>query len=82
MKELDCVEVIVQKERYNKEGVYKGMQGVICFDECNNGFWLVNSPRYGEKDDIATISIHESDLFLLKNGMNAKINEEIYEQHQ
>lgn len=27
MKEMDCVEVIVEKEGYAKEGVHKGMQG-------------------------------------------------------
>lgn len=29
MKYLDCVEIIVEKEKYAKEGVHKGMQGVI-----------------------------------------------------
>ena len=28
MKHLDCVEVIVEKEKYVKHGVHKGMQGV------------------------------------------------------
>lgn len=27
MKELDCVEVLVEKEKYAKHGVHKGMQG-------------------------------------------------------
>ena len=26
MKYLDCVEIIVEKEKYAKEGVHKGMQ--------------------------------------------------------
>ena len=30
MKEMDCVEVIVEKEEYAEEGVHKGMQGWIC----------------------------------------------------
>ena len=50
MKEMDCVEVIVEKESYAKDGVHKGMQGWICFDDCSNGYWLVNFPQYGEKD--------------------------------
>lgn len=29
MKQLDCVEVIVEKEKYAKHGVHKGMQCVI-----------------------------------------------------
>ena len=68
MKEMDCVEVIVEKEKYAKFGVHKGMQGWICFDDCSNGYWLVNFPQYGEKDDIAEISITEEDLLLLPEG--------------
>ena len=30
MKEMDCVEVAVEKKRYAKEGVHQGMQGWIC----------------------------------------------------
>lgn len=80
MKEMDCVEVIAEKEKYAKEGVHKGMQGWICFDECSNGYWLVNFPQYGEKDDIAEISIKEEDLILLPNGMDARVNERIKAQ--
>ena len=80
MKEMDCVEVIIEKSKYAKEGVHKGMQGWICFSECTNGYWLVNFPQYGEKNDIATISIKEEDLMLLPNGMDARINEQIKEQ--
>ena len=34
MKMMDCVELIVEKTKYAKEGVHKGMQGVICEPEC------------------------------------------------
>ncbi len=78
MKELDTVEVIVEKECYAKEGVHQGMQGWICLDDCADGYWLVNFPQYGEKDDIAEISIKESDLKLIPR-MNAKVNERIKE---
>ena len=44
MKEMDCVEVIVEKERYAQDGVHKGMQGWICYPEFVNGTWLVNFP--------------------------------------
>ena len=62
MKELDNIEVIVEKKKYAKEGIHKGMHGWICYDTCVDGCWLVNFPQYGEKDDIATISIHEDDM--------------------
>lgn len=81
MKELDCVEVTTEKEVYAKQGVHKGMQGWICDNRCVDGFWLVNFPRYGEQDDIAEIDILETDLALLPNGMDAKLNEWILSQH-
>ena len=80
MKEMDTVEVIVEKEKYAKEGVHKGMQGWICYDDGSNEEWLVNFPQYGEKPDIATISVKEEDLILLPKGMDAKVNERIKEE--
>ena len=76
MKEMDCVEVIVEKEEYAEEGVHKGMQGWICYDVFCDGTWLVNFPQCGEKDDIATLSIREEDMKLVP-VMNAILNEEI-----
>ncbi|MBQ2275020.1 MAG: hypothetical protein II331_00010 [Lachnospiraceae bacterium] len=80
MKYLDCVEVIVEKEKYAKYGVHKGMQGVIWLEENINGEWDVLFPQYGPKEDIAEISIKEEDLILLLNGMDAKVNEQIKSQ--
>lgn len=77
MKMLDCVEIIVEKDKYVKRGVHRGMQGVIWEPECNNGEWVVLIPRYGEKADIADLYIKEEDLRLLPDGMDARINEEI-----
>ncbi len=77
MQEMDCVEVIVEKETYAKEGVHKGMQGWICDPQFVNGTWLIDFPQCGEKDDIAMISILETDLKLLPNGMDARVNERI-----
>lgn len=74
---MDCVEVIVEKEKYTKEGVHKGMQGWICYPQTVPGCWLVNFPQCGEKPDIATESIKECDLKYLPNGMNALVNEQI-----
>ena len=76
MEVLDCVEVIVEKETYAREGVHLGMQGWICFEQCTEGYWLVNFPQYGEKDDIAEISIKEEDLKVIP-VMNAIVNEQI-----
>ncbi len=76
MKIMDCVEIIVEKEKYAKNGVHKGMQGWICLDDCTNGYWLVNFPQYGEKDDIAEISINEKDMRVIPS-LNAIVNEEI-----
>ena len=76
MKMMDCVEMVVEKERYTKHGVHKGMQGWICLDDNSHGTWLVNFPQCGEKDDIAEISVKEEDLKVVPI-MNAAINEEI-----
>ena len=82
MKEMDCVEVIVEKAEYAKEGVHKGMQGWICDPRTIDGTWLINLPQYGEKDDIATLPIKEEDLRLLPDGMDARINEQIKAQFE
>lgn len=79
MKYLDTVEVIVEKEEYAKHGVHKGMQGVIWLEESIDGTWDVCFPQYGEKEDIAEISIKEEDLKEIPR-MNAIINEKIKEQ--
>ncbi len=80
MRYMDCVEVIVEKNRYASKGVHKGMQGWICDERNIENCWLVNFPQYGEKDDIATIAVQEEDLHLLQDGMNAAVNEEIKTQ--
>ena len=76
MKMMDCVEVIAEKEKYVKDGVHKGMQGWICLENNSNGTWLVNFPQYGEKEDIAEISINENDLKLIPK-IDARVNEKI-----
>lgn len=80
MKYLDCVQVIVEKEKYAKHGVHKGMQGVIWLEECIDGKWDVCFPQYGGKADIAEIPIQEEDFVLLPNGMDARVNEKIKAQ--
>ena len=80
MKEMDCVEVNVEK-KYVKEGIHLGMQGWICHAKCIDGHWLVNFPQCGEKDDIAEIPIKEEDLKVIP-VMNAVVNEQIKAQFE
>ncbi len=81
MKMMDTVEVIVEKEKYANDGVHKGMQGWICLEQRAKGYWLVNFPQCGEKDDIAEISIKEEDLREIP-VMHAIINEQIKEEFE
>ena len=76
MKELDCVEVVVEKKRYTDAGIHKGMQGWICDEGIIEGRRLVNFPQYGEKKDIGTLDILESDLKKIP-VMDALVNEKI-----
>ena len=82
MKMMDCVEVIMEKQSYAREGVHLGMQGWICLEQRTPGYWLVNFPQYGDKEDIAEISIKEEHLKLLPNGMDARVNERIKAQFE
>ena len=79
MKEMDCVEVIVEKEKYIKHGVHIGMQGWICLEESINGKWLVDFPQPMDKPQIATIGIYEADMKVIPQ-MDARINERIKAQ--
>ena len=81
MKMMDCVELVVEKNKYAKHGVHLGMQGWICLDDNTNGSWLVNFPQCGEKEDIAEISIKEEDLKVIP-VMNAIVNERIKAQFE
>ena len=81
MRIMDCVELIVEKNKYAKHGVHLGMQGWICLDDNTNGTWLVNFPQCGEKEDIAEISIKEEDLKVIP-VMDAIVNEQIKAKHE
>ena len=81
MKMLDCVELITEKSKYAKEGVHKGMQGVIWEPECRNGCWVVLFPQSGGKEDIADIYIEEEDLAAI-HAMDAQVNERIKAQFE
>ena len=81
MKEMDCVEVTVEKEKYTRDGVHQGMQGWICDSRNIDGSWLVNFPVCGEEDDIATIAVKENDMKLIP-AMYAAVNEQIKAQFE
>ena len=81
MQEMDCIEVTVEKETYAKHGVHKGMQGWICDSRCINQAWLVNFPQRGDREDIATIGIKETDMKVIPK-MYAKVNEQIKSQFE
>lgn len=65
---------------YIRFGSRQPRQGVIWLEESINGEWDVYFPGYGENPDIAEISVKESDMALLPNGMDARINESIKAQ--
>ena len=76
MKEMDNVKVIVEKEKYVEDGVHQGMYGWICDPRSIGGTRLVNFPQCGEKNDIATISIKEEDMVIVR-VLDAEENERI-----
>ena len=78
MKEMDCVELTVEKEKYIKDGVHRGMQGWICDPRNIDDSWLVNFPQCGEKRDIATIAVKEKDLKVAVNKALGELNQTQY----
>lgn len=76
MKYLDCVEVIVEKEKYAKYGVHKGMQGVIWLEESIDGTWDVFFDLLGEHAPIGDITIKEEDLKPIPK-IDVRLNEQI-----
>ena len=72
----EVITAFVEKDKYIREGVHKGMQGWICSEQRVPGRWLVNFPQCGDKDDIAEISIKEEDLRIVEI-LDAQMNEQI-----
>ena len=68
---------------YTHLDVYKrqGMHGWITEPENINGYWLVNFPQCGEKNDIATIPVREEDMKVVKI-LDARMNEQIKAQFE
>lgn len=86
MKEYDQVKLIAEKEGYSNHGVHKGMVGWICDPRNIDGTWLVSFEQYGNKPNIATIPVKETDLvMILPSGYNVKNNTKIaklWAEHQ
>ena len=59
-------------------------QGPNCCQECLmlDGCRVVLFPQYVDKEDIADLYIHEEDLILLPEGMDARVNGRIKAQHE
>ncbi len=76
MEYLDCVEVIVEKEKYAKHGVHRGMQGVIWLEESIDGTWDVFFDLLGEHAPIGDIAVKEEDLKPIPK-INVRVNEQI-----
>ena len=55
--------------------------GGFFYPKCVKGYWLVNFPQCGEKDDIAEISIKEEDLEVVRI-LDACVNEQIKAQFE
>lgn len=62
MKESDKVKLIVEKEKYAKEGVHKGAQGTICDPRNIYGQWLVSFRQNDSYKELACIPVKEEDL--------------------
>ena len=76
MKYLDCVEVIVEKVKFAKHGVHKGMQGVIWLEESIDGTWDVFFDLFGEHAPIGDIAVKEEDLKPIPK-IDVRVNEQI-----
>ena len=62
MKEYDIVELLIDRPQYQKEGVKKGMFGVIMSEQKLCGKWQVIFSKFGSGKDIADLGIFEEDL--------------------
>jgi hypothetical protein len=62
IKEYDQVEVVAEKEAYARQGVHKGMRGVVMTDHAIDGKWYVIFSEDGTGRDIADCVIDGDDL--------------------
>lgn len=66
LKEYDKVALAVDKPKYQKEGVIKGMIGCIMSEQAINGEHQVIFSENNTGKDIADIMISEDDLILIE----------------
>ncbi|MBR1954336.1 MAG: hypothetical protein IKC58_01195 [Clostridia bacterium] len=62
MKEYDRVELVVDREKYTKQQVFKGMEGWICDPRKIEGKWLVCFDLADHLPEYPIISVLEEDL--------------------
>lgn len=63
--EYDLVELTVEKEKYSKYGVHKGMQGVVMENYCIDSEYYVIFTDESTAEDIADLCVNEDDLILI-----------------
>ena len=64
-KEYDMVELAVDKPKYKKEGVKKGMRGCVMGEYAIKGQWQIIFSEEGTGKDVADIMVAEEDLILI-----------------
>ena len=64
-KEYDMVELTVDKPKYKKEGVVKGMRGCVMSEYAIKGQWQIIFSEEGTGKDVADIMVSEEDLILV-----------------
>lgn len=69
MKEYDTVQLIIDRDRYKKEGVHKGMFGTIMSKDPIEGAWQVIFSEANSVKDIADIGVKEEDL-IVRNDLS------------
>ncbi len=64
-KEYDMVELTVDKPKYKKEGVKKGMRGCVMSEYAIKGQWQIIFSEEGTGKDVADIMVSEEDFILV-----------------
>ena len=65
-KEYDMVELTVDKPKYKKEGVEKGMRGCVMSEYAIKGQWQIIFSEEGTGKDVADIMVSEEDFILVQ----------------
>lgn len=66
--EYDEVEVIVEKEKYSRKGVHKGMTGTVILDYSIRNKWLIEFSDEESGEDIALLEVHRDDFKIIKKS--------------